>query len=77
MNESGTIPPFWTVTELHAFIGRDRISERSLYEAIRRGDLASLRLGRRLLIPSAPIVSLMNGRANLDRTSRQAAEVVG
>ncbi len=46
--------PLLTVEELHQWIGKDRISERSLYEAVRRGDFEHVRIGKRLYVLHAP-----------------------
>ena len=45
--------PLWTVAELHEFVGREVISERSLRRALEPGgDLADLavRIGKRVLV---------------------------
>ena len=38
-----------------------RVSKASVYEGIRRGEIPSLRLGRRLLVPRAGLVRLLHG----------------
>ena len=40
-----------TVREVHERLGRSRIARGSLYRAIGRGDLPSVRLGKRILVP--------------------------
>lgn len=40
-----------TVNDVHNEIGRDNISRAALYLAISRGDMPSVRLGKRILIP--------------------------
>lgn len=42
---------FMSVDEGHALIGKQNISRRSLYNALEREEIPSVRLGRRLLIP--------------------------
>lgn len=36
------------------------ISEQSAYNAARRGDIPTLKLGRRLLVPTAKLLALVN-----------------
>ena len=38
-----------------------RISRGSVYEAIRRGSIPSLRIGRKILIPRAALEKLLDG----------------
>ena len=45
--------PTITVQEYAAFIG---VSKDTVYEAAARGELAVVRLGRRVLIPTAPVL---------------------
>jgi len=45
--ESATL----TVDEAHALIGKDKISRGGLYAACGRGEIPTLRLGKRILIP--------------------------
>ena len=40
-----------TVDEAHALIGRNKISRGALYQALKRGEVPHLRLGKRILIP--------------------------
>ncbi len=47
VNTAATI----TVDEAHALLGVDKISRGGLYAAIKRGEVPSLRLGHRILIP--------------------------
>lgn len=47
-----TARPTVTVEEAAGFLG---ISRGSAYEAARRGDLPTLRVGRRLLVPTAAL----------------------
>ena len=39
------------VDEAHAIVGKDKISRNAFYAGVKRGDVPSLRWGRRLLIP--------------------------
>jgi excisionase family DNA binding protein len=43
----------YTVDEARAAIG-DKVSRNGFYEAIARGEIPSVRVGRRILIPRAP-----------------------
>lgn len=44
-------PAFLTPDEGHAIVGRDKISRRSFYNALKREEIPSVRMGRRILIP--------------------------
>jgi Helix-turn-helix domain len=46
-SEDGTV----SVTEAHRLIGERQISRHAIYDAVKRGDIPSLRLGGRILIP--------------------------
>lgn len=48
--------PHWTVTELAAFIGRDR---KTIYAAIERGQIKTVQLGRLKLITNAEVERLV------------------
>lgn len=55
-NQSATL----RVDEVHAIVGRDKISRNALYAAIRRGDIASVRWGRKILILRKKFEDLMS-----------------
>jgi excisionase family DNA binding protein len=57
-----------TVTEAAAAL---EIGRTAAYEAVRHGDLPSLRLGRRVLIPTAPLLRLLGHQ---DRVPAEAEE---
>jgi excisionase family DNA binding protein len=42
---------FLTVDDAHEIVGKDKISRRSFYNAIKRKEVPSVRWGRRILIP--------------------------
>ena len=42
---------FLTPDEGHDAVGKDKISRRSWYNALKRGEIPNVRLGRRILIP--------------------------
>jgi excisionase family DNA binding protein len=48
----------WTVPEAAKRLG---ISDRSAYEAVKRGDLPAIRVGNRLLVPKAALARLLTG----------------
>jgi excisionase family DNA binding protein len=48
--------------EAHAIVGKDKISRRAFYNAINRGEIPSLRLGRRILIPRAAFLKWLECR---------------
>lgn len=50
-----------TVEEAAKYLG---IGRRQAYEAINRGELPSLRLGRRILVPRARLEALLTGEGN-------------
>ncbi|MGA2284803.1 MAG: helix-turn-helix domain-containing protein [Dehalococcoidia bacterium] len=50
--------PVFTVEETAHLLG---LSVRSAYEGVYRGDIPSLRIGRRILIPRARLEALLNG----------------
>lgn len=49
-------PPVLTITEAASLL---RISRNSAYEAARRGEIPTIRLGRRLLVPRAALERLL------------------
>lgn len=51
--QPGSLPIVLTVTEVAHLL---RISRGAAYSAVRRGDLPSIRLGHRILIPTARIL---------------------
>jgi excisionase family DNA binding protein len=54
-------PATLTVNDVHNEIGRDKIARATLYLAISRGDLPSVRLGKRILIPRDAFHRWLNG----------------
>jgi hypothetical protein len=50
------IPPTVTVEDAGRVL---RLSRNSAYEAVRRGDLQSIRMGRRLLVVTAPLRKML------------------
>ena len=50
-----------TVTETAALLG---IGRTSAYEAIRRGELPSLRIGRRLVVPVTQLLAALGVQSN-------------
>jgi excisionase family DNA binding protein len=64
-----------TVPQAHAVIGKENVSRGCFYAAIGRGEVPSVRLGKRILIPRRPFmkwlaapagVSSANGKAELE-----------
>jgi len=51
------LPDVMTVSEAGAAL---RLGRNGVYEAIRRGDIPSIRIGRRLLIPKAALVRMLD-----------------
>ncbi len=56
--ESGPERLTWTVEEAAATLG---ISRAFAYEAVRRGEIPSIRIGRRVLVPRAALERLLDG----------------
>ncbi|MEV0152064.1 helix-turn-helix domain-containing protein [Nonomuraea sp. NPDC050733] len=54
--------PTMTVREAAAVLGIDR---GAAYDAVRRGELPALRIGRKIIIPTAPVRAML-GLAPLD-----------
>ena len=48
------------VDELAALLN---VSRATAYEAVRSGEIPSIRLGRRIVVPTAPVVKRLNGAA--------------
>ena len=55
-----------TVEEVAATLG---ISRAFAYEAVRRGDIPSIRIGRRVLVPRAALERLLDGADALPPTA--------
>lgn len=62
------LPPTITVEHAGKILG---ISRRSAYRAANRGEIPTLRIGRRLLVPSAKLLALLG----LDTTRRPQDEL--
>jgi len=54
------LPDVLTPTEAAQVL---RLGRGSVYEAIRRGDVPSVRIGRRLLVPKAGLLRLLGSKA--------------
>jgi excisionase family DNA binding protein len=50
----------FTVKQSAKFIG---VSDKSAYEAVRRGEIPSIRIGRRILVPRQALEDMLAGRA--------------
>lgn len=55
------LPPTLSVEQAGQVLG---ISRRSAYRAVERGDLPTLRLGRRVLVPTARLLALLGVEAD-------------
>jgi excisionase family DNA binding protein len=74
MAETQQLPHTLTVEKAGELLG---ISRRSAYRAAARGDLPTLRLGRRLLVPTAPLLALLGvSDEDVQLTTPPAQEVV-
>jgi excisionase family DNA binding protein len=51
----------YTIRKAHVRIGEDNITRQALYLAVARGELPSIRLGRRILIPRAAFDAWLMG----------------
>jgi excisionase family DNA binding protein len=56
MDHEGALPPTITVARAGQLLG---IGRRQAYEAVHRGDIPSLRVGRRLLVPTHQLLELL------------------
>ncbi len=56
------LPDVLTVAEAAKFL---RVGRNSVYEAIRRNELPSVRIGRRLLVPKAGVTRLLSDDRNV------------
>jgi len=56
----------FSVDEARMLLG---LSRGLIYEAIRRGEIPSLRIGKRILIPRAALQRLLDGKRNPSRES--------
>ena len=54
------LPAMLTVAEFASFA---RIGRRQAYEAVKRGDVPSLRIGKTIRVPRGALESLMAGRS--------------
>jgi excisionase family DNA binding protein len=50
-----------SIEEAHRLIGKDQISRGAIYDAVKRGDIPSLRLGQRILISRAWLTQKLKG----------------
>jgi excisionase family DNA binding protein len=70
MRTKDAVPPqsrlTLTVEEVAATLG---ISRAFAYEAVRRGEIPSIRIGRRVLVPRAPLERLLDGADALPPTA--------
>ena len=62
------LPPTIDVTLAAEILG---ISRGSAYEAVRRGEIPSISVGRRRLIPTAPLMEMLG----IDQQSESASQV--
>lgn len=58
--QRATAPATYSLDEAAAIVGLPRSTT---YDAIRRGDLPSIRIGRRLRVPAAQLWRLLDGEA--------------
>jgi excisionase family DNA binding protein len=57
-------PLAFTVAQLRASLGPGVVGRSTLYEAIRRGDLRTVRLGKKILIPATAVTEWLAGAGN-------------
>jgi excisionase family DNA binding protein len=55
-----SVPAALRPDEAHAIIGTNNISRRAFYNALHRGEIPNLRLGRRIIIPRAAFIAWLN-----------------
>jgi excisionase family DNA binding protein len=54
-------PAFLTADEGHKIVGKDKISRRSFYNALNRGQIPHVRVGRRILLPRVAFMAWLQG----------------
>lgn len=54
---SGTV----SIREVHRILGADQISRGALYEAVKRGEIPTIRLGGRILVPRTWLTAKLKG----------------
>jgi len=57
-----TESPVLTVEEAAVIL---RLSRGTAYEAVRRGDIPTIKIGRRLLVPRARLMAMLAGEAQV------------
>lgn len=62
-----TLPPTITVPEAAELLG---VGVRSAYRAVQKGQIPSLRVGRRLLVPTAGLLRLVGLSSVTDRSTK-------
>ncbi len=67
---SGVEPLTVTVAQAAVILG---ISRTSSYERARRGEIPTVRLGRRLLVPKARLLAMLDGEPSTDSTTEEEA----
>ena len=74
MNDSSQVSPVLTIEEAGRLL---RISRQSAYQAARAGELPTIRIGRRLLVPRARLLALLGEQAEggegIEEASRPTA----
>ena len=63
-----TDSPVMTVEEAAGVL---RLSRGSAYEAVRRGDIPTIRIGRRLLVPRVRLMAMLEAATDGERTVRR------
>jgi excisionase family DNA binding protein len=63
MHESTVLerPPYMTVAEAHARVGKDNISRSAFYEAVKRNEIPTIRIGKRVLVIRGAFERLLTG----------------
>jgi len=59
--EAGRLEGLPDVLTVQEFAKVMRIGRNSAYEAVRRGDVGSIRIGRRVVIPRVAVLTLLQG----------------
>lgn len=61
MDETCNLPPVLTVQEAASFL---RLGINTTYEAVREGKIPTVRIGRRLLVPRAGLLALLEVKSS-------------
>jgi excisionase family DNA binding protein len=71
MDDHGSVKPQGRVMTLYEVAALLRISRGSAYEAARRGEIPTIRIGRRLLVPTDALERMLAGNTAEARAKQE------